>query len=145
MILNKINEVFACGDNECGKSGADLSEKHVVKNPKDIKFENDTKGKVSIEKIFCGYHSCFAISVVGDIYAWGNPRNHRLTLDYGDKVLKNPKNINVVWKNDSKSKKLNDDDDDQKLKLLDEKAIMAILNNKIKVPTFNQLFVKIKI
>lgn len=123
-----------------------MQDKHIVKNAKLFKFENDTKSKISIEKIFCGYHSCFAISVVGDIYAWGNPRNYRLTQDYGDKVLKNPKNINITWKNDGKMKKIQDDDeeDNEKEKKFDERDILNLLNSKNKVTTFAQLFVNFK-
>ena len=143
LILNKENEVFGCGDNDCGKAGGDLQEKHVVKNPKYIKFENDSKIKISIEKIFCGYHSCFAISVIGEIYAWGNPRNFRLSHDFGDKVLKNPKVININWKNDSKTKKIQDDDDEDKEKdtKMQERDIFTILNSNLIVPDFLQLFV----
>lgn len=144
LILTKENEVFGCGDNESNKAGADYQmEKYVVKNPRYVKFEIDSKKKISIEKIFCGYQSCFAISVVGDIYAWGNPRNNRLTKDFDDKTEKKPKLINIVWKIDSKKKANDDDDDENKAKKIDEREILTLLNNKLRLPEFSDLFVRL--
>jgi alpha-tubulin suppressor-like RCC1 family protein len=96
-----------------------------------------------IEKIFCGYHSCYAISNVGDIYAWGNPRNNRLTRDFEDKLEKKPKQINIVWKNDTKAKQQYDDIDEEEsnTKKMDEKDIMLLLNSKLRLPNVDELFV----
>lgn len=145
LILSKENDVFGFGDNEYYKSGADIQlEKFVIKNPKFIKFGNDPRSKTAIDKIFCGYHSCFAISNTGDIYAWGNPRNNRLTKDFEDKVEKKPKLINLVWKNDTK-KEANEDNEevDNTKNKLEEKDIMLLLNNKLRLLEFDELFVQI--
>ncbi len=137
--------MFGFGDNEFYKAGADIQlEKFVTKNPKFIKFGNDPRSKTAIDKIFCGYHSCFAISNTGDIYAWGNPRNNRLTKDFEDKVEKKPKLISIVWKNDSKVKEVNEeiDENDDSKKKLEEKDIMLLLNNKLRLLEFDELFVR---
>jgi len=49
-----------------------------------------------------------------------------------------------VWKNDSKVKEVNEeiDENDDSKKKLEEKDIMLLLNNKLRLLEFDELFVR---
>ena len=78
---------------------------------------------------------------MGDIYAWGNPRNFRLTKDFDDKTELKPKLINITWKVDTNKKANDEEDDENKPKKIDEREILTLLNNKLRIPNFIDLFV----
>jgi alpha-tubulin suppressor-like RCC1 family protein len=122
-----------------------------MKNPKQIKFESESKIKIKVEKVFCGFHHCFALSANGDIYAWGNPRNFRLTQEYGDSIPKNPKMINITWKSDRNTDvqleeagkadgEKNEEEGNQKPPL-DERHIISMIRTKKKVLSIKEIFV----
>lgn len=112
-----------------------------MKNPKQIKYENESKSKVLIDKIFCGYHHCFAISSSGDIYGWGNPRNFRLTQEYGEIIPKNPKILSINWKTERLNEAREGEKDDGNEKpQMDERHIISLVKSKKNI-SIKEIFV----
>ena len=139
-------ELYGFGDNEFGKAGGDLQEKYVTKNPKIIKFETggSSKNKFVIEKLFCAYHHCFALTDTGDIYGWGNPKNFRMTQLFGDNIVKQPKLVQIEWKSEKVAKKKdeNNEEDGEKTNV-DDKYIMYLIKGKKKNLTIKDIFVSL--
>lgn len=105
-----------------------------------MKFENELKIKVRIYKVFCGFNHCYAVSVNGDIFGWGNPKNFRLTGDFGDFIPKAPKLLIINWKSD-KTYGESELKNDAKKPQVDERKIIEMLNQKNKMHTIPDIFV----
>ena len=140
LQLTTEKELYGFGDNECIKAGGDFQEKFVVKNPKPIKFESDSETKVSIHKIFCGFHHCFAVSSAGDVYGWGNPRNFRLTGEFGEVIPKFPKLLSFNLKSDKKNED-SDKKDDVSKPITDERHIIEMIRTKNKIFSIKEIHV----
>jgi len=121
---------------------------------------SDQSTKVNINKIFSGYGHCFAFSTSGDIFAWGNCASSRLTKDYGDTQLNQPKLINFNFKaNDKKFVEIDEEEEENDVEKpeeeekkevkeeikenVDDRKIIAMINEDGSIRTFNELMVKI--
>lgn len=133
-------DVYGFGDNEYMKAGGEFQEKYVMKNPKLIKFDSESKTNVKIDKIFCGFHHCFAVSSMGDIYGWGNPRNFRLTVEFGEVIPRNPKILSINWKSEKSQNDPEQKNEAQK-PITDERHVIEIIRSKNKIFTIKEIFV----
>jgi alpha-tubulin suppressor-like RCC1 family protein len=137
-------ELYGFGDNEFGKAGGELHEKYVLKNPKLIKYETDSKSKSVIEKIFCGYHHCYIITNTGELYAWGNPKNFRLTQIFGNVIVKQPKLLQIDWKNEKAGPKKSDIDENGEGSKVDDRYILYLIKGKKNNLIIKDILVSIK-
>lgn len=142
--LTLERELYGFGDNEFGKAGGELHEKYVLKNPKIIKYETDNKSKSVIDKIFCGYHHCYLITNTGDLYAWGNPKNFRLSQIFGDVIVKQPKLLQIDWKNEKQGQKKADNEENGEGTLIDDRYILYLIKGKKSNLILKDIFVSIE-
>jgi alpha-tubulin suppressor-like RCC1 family protein len=153
LVLTQNMEVYGWGDNTDGKIGGEG--KTVAKSSKEIKFENESKKKVMINKIYANYSHCFAIAENGELYGWGSSKCFRLTADYGDVQEAMPKLISLF---NSKaavnqgggggpSPMIVDGENSSpggKKNAIDERYILARLDDKTPVTNFKELFMLIE-
>jgi len=167
IILTQQNEVYGIGDNKFYKTGGG-EDKYVIKNPRMISFSStqnmnkisDTINNVktiAIFKIFANYEHCFAISSMGNIFAWGNPRLNRLTGSFEDNISKFPKPINIEWmENKGNEEIFNQNENDNEniesinndfldflkkdVSPIDDYHILTILNNNLRIISFREMY-----
>lgn len=150
--LNEQNQVYCFGDNEFNKV-SDGDEQFIHKNVRNMKFSSFDSGvKVLISKIFAGYNHCFAFSVSGNIFAWGNCGSARLTKDYGTEQQKQPKLINLNFKSIAQKDKDDENNEDsennqagadkpEEKENIDERKIISLINQEGSIRNFNELMV----
>jgi alpha-tubulin suppressor-like RCC1 family protein len=156
LVLTYSEEIFGFGKNDYSKAGGELTDEYVMKNARPVTIETmqgNNRKKVAIYKIFANYDSCFALSYLGDVYAWGNPRLFRLTGAFGDEISKLPKIIEIEWlqkgtKNEAVPEDNQEDENDEEDPIinenLDERQILTILNKNLKILSFKELFIYMK-
>ena len=143
LILTYDKEIWGFGDNQDGKAGNNI-DKCIYKNPKLIKIENENKKLIPIGKIFAGYSHSFAMSENGEIFGFGSSQCYRLTADFGDNQLKLPKLINLF--STGTNYMINEENTiiGNKKNQIDERFILARLEDKHTIPSFKELIVIIE-
>ncbi len=151
LVLTQTMEVFGWGDNTDGKIGGEG--KVISKSSKEIKFENESKKKTMIHKIYANYSHCFAIAENGDLYGWGSNKCFRLTADYGDVQESIPKLISLFSSKagntgggggDGMMDAENSGGGGGKKNQIDERYILARLEDKTPLVNFKELFILIE-
>ncbi len=151
LILTCNNDVFGFGKNDYSKAGGEINDDYVMKNPRPFTFKTHSKKRVAIIDITASYDHCFAISSLGEIFAWGNPRLNRLTENFGEEVSRHPKTIEIEWlhkgvqEEEPNAVEENEINDEKEIEeALDERQILIILNQNMKIVNFKDLFSLLK-
>ncbi len=78
IIVNNLNEIYSCGNNQYGQLGRSLDQGEYLLDKVNLNIDSGD----SISAVSCGGYHTFVLTKFGKIYTWGGNDNGQLGLGH---------------------------------------------------------------